>query len=69
MMMKSGDRWRCTNRSCQCAVLVESDGRVEGSNPQCVCGAPMKKAYAPPALRYLQFLHPDEEAIAISGKD
>ena len=69
MVMKSGDRWRCINRNCQCEVLVESGGRVEGANPRCVCGAPMKKAYASPALRYLQFLHPDAELVANSRKD
>ena len=63
MLMKSGDRWRCINANCKCGVLVESSGQVEGVNPRCACGAPMKKVYAPPALSYLEFLHLHEAPI------
>ena len=63
MVMNAGERWRCTNENCRCEVLVQSGGRVEGANPRCACGAPMKKAYVPPALTYLQFLHPAEELV------
>lgn len=48
MIMRPGERWHCTNPSCQCAVLVESGGNVEGFNPRCACGGIMKKQYAAP---------------------
>jgi len=66
MIMKIGDRWRCTNGNCGCEVLVESAGKVEGVNPRCVCGAPMKKAYAPPRLTYLEFLHLQQTLAGVS---
>jgi hypothetical protein len=65
--MKTGERWHCTNPACCCAVLVESSGKVEGSNPLCACGAAMKKKYASPALTYLDFLR-REEALLPSGR-
>jgi hypothetical protein len=68
MLMKPGERWRCTNANCKCEVLVESGGQVEGVNPRCACGAPLKKAYASPALAYLEFLHL-QEALAHPPKD
>jgi hypothetical protein len=44
------------NPSCHCEVLVQSAGEIEGGNPRCACGAPMKKRYTPPSLTYLEFL-------------
>jgi hypothetical protein len=60
MRMKPEERWHCTNPACECEVLVESGGSVEGKNPRCSCGAAMKKKYAPPVLTYLDFLHLEE---------
>jgi hypothetical protein len=71
MIMKSGQRWHCTNPACGCAILVEVDGEAEGTNPLCACGARMKKEYSPPVFRYLDFLYLHEPALArrLSGKD
>ena len=64
MVMKSGERWHCMNPACQCSVLVETTGEMEGSNPRCACGGLMKKEYSPPVLRYLDFLRFPEPALA-----
>jgi hypothetical protein len=56
MIMKTGEHWHCTNPACHCEVLVQSGSIIEGSNPRCVCGAPMKKKYVPPNFTYLEFL-------------
>ena len=61
MIMKAGQRWRCSNLACRCEVLVQTSGEREGGNPRCVCGAPMKKEYTPPNLSYLEFLQVDEQ--------
>jgi hypothetical protein len=50
------EAWHCTNPACHCEVLVRSNGEIEGSNPRCVYGAPMKEKYSPPLLTYLGFL-------------
>jgi hypothetical protein len=60
MFMQAGERWHCTNPLCHCEVLVESDGVVPGDNPRCACGSVMKKNYAPPAFKYLDFLRVQE---------
>jgi hypothetical protein len=60
MFMKSGEQWHCTNPACRCEVLVQENAQIEGSNPRCVCGAPMKKNYSPPRFTYLNFLRLDE---------
>ena len=60
MRMKTEDRWHCTNSACGCEVRVERGGTVEGENPRCSCGAAMKKKYAPPVLRHLDFLPLEE---------
>ncbi|HEY2460995.1 MAG TPA: hypothetical protein VGI16_09310 [Candidatus Acidoferrum sp.] len=64
MLMKSGERWHCTNRSCRCSLLVESSGEIPGRNPICACGSAMKKDYSPPSLSYLEFLRVPEAAAA-----
>ena len=64
MLMKTADRWHCTNPDCGCEVLVECSGEVPGSNPRCTCGAPMKKKYVSPALSYLEFLRVDEPVVS-----
>ena len=56
MIMKSGERWHCTNPTCQCSVVVETSGEIQGRNPTCACGSTLKKVYSPPVFRYLDFL-------------
>ena len=67
MTMKSGERWTCSNPACQCTVLVESSGAIDGSNPQCACCSVMKKVYSPPVFRYLDFLRFGRPHITSSG--
>lgn len=57
MVMKTGERWHCTNPTCRCSILVETSGEAEGQNPLCACGGVMKKQYSPPVFQYLDFLH------------
>ena len=56
MVMKTGDRWHCTNAACNCSVLVETTGEMKGKNPQCACGSVMKKQYSPPVFQCLDFV-------------
>jgi hypothetical protein len=67
MVMKAGEQWHCTNAACHCEILVQSDSQLDGSNPRCVCGAPMKKKYAAPNFCYLDFLRLDERVPAPQG--
>jgi hypothetical protein len=67
MFMKTGEQWHCTNPACHCEVLVQSESGIGGGNPLCVCGAPMKKKYAPPALTYLEFLRLEDPVSAQGG--
>jgi len=60
MIMKTKERWHCSDAACACEVIVETSGEVEGNNPRCACGAAMKKKYAAPALSYLEFLRLEE---------
>lgn len=71
MLMKTGERWHCTNAACGCSILVETSGAGEGKNPVCACGSVMKKQYAPPVFQYLDFLRFPEPAPASreSSKD
>jgi len=64
MLMKPGERWHCTNSACRLEVVVDSQGSIEGNNPRCACGAVMKKEYASPVFRYLDFLHLDEPVLS-----
>jgi len=66
MIMKTGEQWRCTNPVCHCEVLVQSDSALQGENPRCVCGSPLKKKYAPPHLTYLEFLR-IEDPLLVGG--
>lgn len=68
MVMKSGEQWHCTNPVCRCEVVVQSGSEIEGSNPRCVCGYPMKKRYSPPNFSYLDFLRVEEVATKASRK-
>ena len=56
LIMKSGESWHCTIPGCLCQVRVEIAGEIEGQNPRCICGGLLKKAYTPPAFKYLDFL-------------
>ncbi|HKN76475.1 MAG TPA: hypothetical protein VJW94_14945 [Candidatus Acidoferrum sp.] len=67
MIMKRGEQWHCTNPACHCKVLVQSNSVIEGNNPRCVCGAPMKKNYAPPNLTYLEFLRVENPVAVREG--
>ena len=67
MLMKAGERWRCSNPECRCEVLVQSGGAIDGRNPICVCGGAMKRKYAPPQLTYLEFLRGDNALSATAG--
>ena len=64
MVMKSGQRWHCINPACRCAVLVKTSGEIEGQNPLCVCGSPMKLQYSPPVFQYLDFLRFPESVLS-----
>jgi hypothetical protein len=68
MVLQTGEHWHCTNSDCGCEVLVEKGGRVDGANPVCACGAPMKKAYASPVFQYLDFLRDGEPALVLGMK-
>jgi len=65
-----GQRWHCMNPACRKEKVVESN-EVLVSHPRCSCGAPMKKQYSPPTLRYLDFLRLDEPWFAgpVAQKD
>jgi len=65
MVMKSGERWHCTNAACGCSLLVETSGEIEGRNPRCACGSVMKKVFSPPVFRYLDFLQFPEPELAL----
>jgi hypothetical protein len=64
MVMKSGERWHGIIPACGCAVLVETNGKIEGQNPSGACGGMMKKDYSPPAMGYLDFL-PFSEPVVV----
>jgi hypothetical protein len=69
MRMRTQDRWHCTNPACRCEVQVEQSAAVDGENPRCSCGAPMKKTYTSPALTYLAFLRLDETPKVTARKE
>jgi len=47
--------------------VVQLNSQIEGGNPHCVCGAAMKKQYAPPNLTYLEFLRVEDPVPARDG--
>ena len=64
MDKEQGQRWHCMNAACRKELTLEpAEGPVD-SNPRCVCGSEMKKAYSPPVFRYLEFLRLDEPVLA-----
>jgi len=52
--------WFCENRDCRWSVTLSLSPRAEAS-PRCVCGWPLRRADAPAASTYLEFLHNDEK--------
>jgi hypothetical protein len=64
MIMRRGESWHCTNRSCNSEILVQAESQSDGQNPRCSCGAVMKKKYRSPVFRYLDFLRIEEPALA-----
>lgn len=64
MMMRYGESWHCSNRSCNAVILVQAESRSEGVNPRCTCGSAMKKTYRSPVFRYLDFLQEETPALA-----
>jgi hypothetical protein len=62
MLMKMGERWHCTNPACCCEVLVQASSKIDTANPLCACGGAMQRKYAPPHVRYLEFLRAEESS-------
>jgi hypothetical protein len=56
MLLQSGDSWHCSNPSCASELLIRFSREVQVDHVYCICGAVMKKPYAPPVFRYLDFL-------------
>lgn len=69
MRMLSGERWHCTNPPCQCEVLVEKESTEASAHPSCICGGALKKKYAAPVFRYLDFLRADEPVVPASARE
>jgi hypothetical protein len=60
VMVKTEEaNWLCENRDCRWSVTLCLSPREEAS-PRCVCGWPLRRADAPVASTYLEFLHNDE---------
>jgi hypothetical protein len=59
MMKTEGVNWFCENRDCRRSVTLPLSLREE-ITPRCICGWPLKRANAPVASTYLEFLHNDE---------
>jgi len=50
-MMFAGQVYRCTNRRCNCEVIVSKGSQTEGGSLlRCCCGSQMKKPYTAPSL-------------------
>ena len=64
MMMRLGDTWNCTNPACNASIQVQTESQADGVNPRCACGARMKKKYASPVFRYLEFLRAEEPVLS-----
>lgn len=52
MVLRAGDKYRCTNPMCGCEVLVARIGSAVPIRlphpPSCTCGHPMKEGWARP---------------------
>ena len=54
MEIRKGERWRCLNPACQSEILVIASSEVvNGRNPRCSCGSPMKKPYVLPEMKMI----------------
>jgi len=54
-MPNKGQKFRCTNRECNCEFEVVAVSEIDGqANPRCLCGSEMKKPYAKPTARSLE---------------
>ncbi len=52
MEIRKGERWRCQNPACRSEILVTASSEVvDGKNPRCSCGRPMKKPYVRPEMK------------------
>jgi hypothetical protein len=52
MEIRKGERWLCQNLACQSEILVTASSEVvNGENPRCSCGSPMKKPYVRPEMK------------------
>ena len=69
MVMKSGERWHCTDAACQCSVLVETSGAMEGQNPRCTCDSAMKRNYSAPVFQHLDLLRFPEPALLLNDSE
>ena len=59
MMKTEGVNWFCENRDCRWSETLPLSLREE-IIPRCICGWPLKRANAPVASTYLEFLYNDE---------
>jgi len=61
MTMNKGQRYRCQNPDCRCEVVVIEPSKEAVLNPQCCCGGEMKKRYAKPTFKRLDFKPVDSD--------
>jgi len=54
MIMGKGQLFRCENPRCEAEIRVEKESIYGFTNPICCCGAEMKTAYEPPAIRKIE---------------
>ncbi len=62
MLLVKGDVYVCQNPRCRAEVRVERESIDGFTSPICCCGAEMKRAYEPPAVRRVT---PTPEIIAL----
>jgi hypothetical protein len=55
MLVSKDQKFRCTNPSCKCEIVVVNPPEIDGRVPvRCFCGSEMKKPYTEPVLRRLE---------------
>lgn len=64
MISHSGERWHCVDPGCRRQAVIDVRVGTAGTNLRCLCGGVMKREYAPPVFRYLDFLRLEEPAFA-----
>ena len=67
MLLKTGERWHCTNPLCRCEIVIVRASGVGGLNARCFCGSVLKKKYASPVFTYLDFLRLDTPVASPRG--